>query len=126
MTTGIPELGTCDLTVVHNKNYSHMFTLTPNRGYFFIFFSLDEPCTWPTRPKYTDQDAEDLAQGIANHPMSETVVFGEVWKHRVRANVVHLEEGVLDHWYHKRIALAGDSAHKVSETDNCLYIIGSI
>lgn len=115
MTSNVPELGERDLTVVHNKNYSHMFTLTPKYGYFFVFFRLDKPCTWPTRPRYTEQDAEDLAKSIANHPMSDTVVFGEVWKYRIRATVVHLEEGVLDHWYHGRIALAGDAVHKVRE-----------
>ncbi|KAG8163816.1 hypothetical protein KVR01_005734 [Diaporthe batatas] len=114
MTTAIPELGAKDLTIVHNDNYSHMFTMTPKFGYFFVFFRLSEPCTWPHRPRYTDQDAEDLAAKIASHPVSDTMVFGEVWKHRIRANVVNLEEGVLDHWYHGRIALAGDSAHKVT------------
>ncbi|CAN8104628.1 unnamed protein product [Discula destructiva] len=114
MTSAIPELGGKDLTVVHNHNYSHMFTMTPEFGYFFVFFRLDEACTWPKRPRYTDQDAEALAAGIASHPVSDTMVFGEVWKHRIRANVVNLEEGVLDHWYHGRIVLAGDSAHKVT------------
>lgn len=90
-----------------------MFTMTPEFGYFFVFFRLDEPCTWPSRPRYTDHDAEELAARIASHPVSDTMVFGEVWKHRIRASVVNLEEGVLDHWYHGRIVLAGDSAHKV-------------
>ncbi|KAK8037112.1 hypothetical protein PG991_001426, partial [Apiospora marii] len=114
MTTDIPELGTRDLTIVHNDNYSHMFTMTPQYGYFFVFFRLDEPCIWPHRPRYTDQDAQDLANKIASHPVSETMVFGEVWKHRIRASVVNLEEGVLDHWYNGRIALAGDAVHKVT------------
>ncbi len=115
VTTGpIPELGDRDLTVVHNKNSSHMFTMTPTHGYFFVFFHLDEPWTYPQRLRYTAQDAETLAEQIANHPVSETVVFGEVWKQRIRAAVVNLEEGVLDHWYHGRIVLAGDSVHKVT------------
>ena len=49
--------------------------------------------------------------------MSDTLVFGEVWKRRIRASIVNLEEGVLDHWYHGRIVLAGDSAHKVSNEE---------
>lgn len=114
MTTAIPELGDRDLTVVHNDNYSHMFTMTPTAGYFFVFFRLDTTATFPTMPRYTDQDAHALAAKIANHAVSETVMFGEVWKRRIRANVVNLEEGVLDHWYHGRIALAGDSVHKVT------------
>ncbi|KAI5867263.1 FAD binding domain protein [Durotheca rogersii] len=113
MTTGIPELGTSDLTVIHGKHYSHLFTITPQRGYFFVYFKLDKPSTWPAVPRYTDQDADDLARRVADQPMSETLTFAEIWKHRVRATVVNLEEGILDHWYFGRIALAGDSAHKV-------------
>ena len=116
MTTDIPELGHRDLTVVHNKDYSHMFTMTQHKAYFFVFFRLKKPVTWPNRSRYTDQDAEEIAESIANHPVSETVVFGEVWKRRIRAVVVNLEEGVLDHWYSGRITLAGDAAHKVSKT----------
>jgi hypothetical protein len=116
MTRPIPELGDKDLTVVHNDDYSHMFTMTPLAGYFFVFFRLPEPVTFPSLPRYTDQDAHDLAAHIANHPVSETVLFGEVWKHRIRANVVNLEEGVLDHWYNGRIVLAGDSVHKVRQS----------
>lgn len=118
VTTGpIPELGDKDLTVVHNKDYSHMYTVTPTHGFFFVFFRLKSTWTYPQRLRYTAQDAADLAEEIANDPVSDTVVFGEVWKQRIRAAVVNLEEGVLEHWYHGRITLAGDSVHKVSRHD---------
>ena len=113
MTENIPEMG-LDLNVVHNDNYSHLYIMRPEAGYFFVHFKLDEPVTYPNRSRYTDEDMEKLANSIANHPMSDTLVFGEVWKRRIRASIVNLEEGVLNHWYHGRIVLAGDSAHKVS------------
>ncbi|KAJ5736896.1 FAD binding domain-containing protein, partial [Penicillium malachiteum] len=84
-TNPVPELGDRDLTIVHNKNYSHMYTVTPTLCYFFVFFHLDEPWTFPKRTQYTSQDAQDIADKIANHAMSNTVVFGEVWKRRIRA-----------------------------------------
>ncbi|KAI1387733.1 uncharacterized protein F4822DRAFT_430479 [Hypoxylon trugodes] len=114
VTPGIPELGTTEVNVINGPKHSHMFTLTPHRGFFAVYFLLDEPCPWPKRGRrFTDQDMEELAASVADHPLTETVVFAEAWKRRLRASVVHLEEGVLDHWYHGRIALAGDSAHKV-------------
>ena len=116
MTENIPEMG-LDLNVVHNDNYSHLYIMRPEAGYFFVHFKLDEPVTYPNRSRYTDEDMEKLANSIANHPMSDTLVFGEVWKRRIRASIVNLEEGVLDHWYHGRIVLAGDSAHKVSNEE---------
>ncbi|KAF3011507.1 hypothetical protein E8E14_008309 [Neopestalotiopsis sp. 37M] len=110
----IPELSETDMTVINTPEHSHLFTLTPKRGFFSVYFLLDKPCPWPKRAKrFTEQDAEELARSVADHPLSDTVMFGEVWKRRLRSSVIHLEEGVLDHWYHGRIALAGDSVHKV-------------
>ncbi|KAI1842805.1 hypothetical protein JX265_002658 [Neoarthrinium moseri] len=114
VTPGIPELSETDMTVINSAEHTHLFTLTPKKGFFSVYFLLDKPFPWPKRAKrFTEQDAEDLARSVADHPLSDTVMFGEVWKRRLRSSVIHLEEGVLDHWYHGRIALAGDSAHKV-------------
>lgn len=109
----IPELGERDMTVVSNKNHSFLSLSQPDRVYFFFIFKLDEPFTWPKRARYTDEDAEALAQSVADQPVSESLLFGELWKKRIRGGLVSLEEGVLDHWYAGRIALAGDSVHKV-------------
>ncbi|KAK4240606.1 hypothetical protein C8A03DRAFT_13092 [Achaetomium macrosporum] len=111
---GIPELGERDLTVVYNKGHSVLALSQPDRVYFFFIFRVDDPFAWPKRARYTDQDAEDLAQRFADHPVSNSMVFGELWKRRIRGSLVPLEEGVLDHWHHGRIVLAGDAAHKVT------------
>lgn len=112
----VPELGERDMTVVSNKNHSFLSLSQPDRVYFFFIFKLDEPFTWPKRARYTDEDAEALAQSVADQPVSESLLFGELWKKRTRGGLVSLEEGVLDHWHAGRIALAGDSVHKVSRT----------
>ncbi|KAG5766645.1 hypothetical protein H9Q72_005309 [Fusarium xylarioides] len=44
----------------------------------------------------------------------DTVVFGELWKRRLKAQMISLEEGVLEHWTSGRIVLAGDAVHKVT------------
>ena len=44
------------------------------------------------------------------------MLFGELWKQRIRGQLVSLEEGIFDYWHFGRIALAGDSAHKVIES----------
>jgi hypothetical protein len=41
------------------------------------------------------------------------IVFGEVWRNRIRGQLVSMEEGIYDHWYIGRTPLVGDSAHKV-------------
>lgn len=114
VTPNIPELGDRDVTVVNGTGRSLLALAQPDRAYFFFIFRVDEPFTWPKRANYTDQDAEDLAQQFADHPVSDTLVFGELWKRRTRGALIPLEEGVLSHWHHGRIVLAGDSAHKVT------------
>ncbi|KAL8911259.1 MAG: hypothetical protein Q9171_003557 [Xanthocarpia ochracea] len=109
-----PGLGERDMTVIHNTGYSFLFLTQPDRVFFFVFIRLDNPFTWPKRERYTNEDAEQLAASVADHAVSPTLVFGEVWKKRYRGTLISIEEGVLDHWHHGRIALAGDCAHKVT------------
>ena len=109
-----PELGERDMMVVHNDHYSFLFLTQPDKTFFFVFFRLQQPFTWPHRQRYTDEDAETLAASVASHPLCETLVFGELWKKRIRGSLISLEEGVLQHWSHERIVLVGDSVHKVT------------
>jgi hypothetical protein len=102
------------LTVVSNTGYSFLGLAQPDRVYFFFIVRVDEPFTWPKQKRYTAEDAEILAQRFADHPVSNSLLFGELWKRRIRGGLVNLEEGVLEHWHHDRIVLAGDSAHKVN------------
>lgn len=102
------------MTVVHNTKYSFLALTQPNHTFFFVFFRLEKSFTWPKRERYTNQDAEKLAASVADHPISPTLVFGEIWAKRHRGQLISLEEGVLEHWHHGRTVLAGDSVHKVS------------
>lgn len=115
----VPGLGQRDMTVVHNTRYSFLTLTQPDQMYFSAFFRLEKSFTWPKRERYTDEDAEAMAASVADHPIAPTVVFGDLWNKRYRGLLISIEEGVLEHWYHGRIVLAGDSAHKVrSHTTN--------
>ena len=63
-------------------------------------------------------DAERLAEKVKDHPVSDSLLFGEVWDSRTRAQLVSIEEGVFKHWYSGRMVLAGDSAHKVDSASH--------
>ncbi|KAI6086548.1 FAD binding domain protein [Hypoxylon rubiginosum] len=109
-----PSLGASDLTVTHDTRYSFEIVAQPHCTFFFVYFYLDKPFQSPNRVHYSDQDAEALAASVADHPLTETCTFGHLWNNRVRSTLVSSEEGVLDHWYHGRIVLAGDAIHKMT------------
>lgn len=63
------------------------------------------------QPVYTAEDADALAADLAEHPVTASVRFGEVWEARHWGAMVDYEEGVADMWHHERVVLLGDSAH---------------
>ncbi|KKK22258.1 hypothetical protein P175DRAFT_0477239 [Aspergillus ochraceoroseus IBT 24754] len=117
-----PEaLGEHDMTVVHDNGCSFLFLTQPDKLFFFVFVRLErhhhelDGSGQPRRKRrYTDADAEAVADSFAGHPICERLVFGDIWRKRTRGSLISLEEGVLQHWSHGRIVLAGDSVHKVT------------
>lgn len=115
-------LGTCDMTSVSGKSsktntpFSLLFLTQSDAIFFIIHCKLPHGQTiqYPNRARYTDADAETKAAELADCPISETLTFGDIWKSRTRGHLVSLEEGVLSHWFFRRMVLLGDSAHKVT------------
>ena len=115
-TPKIPELGERDMTVTYNDGFTFVVTSQPNIVAVNVVFRLDIPFTWPKRERFTEKDIEALAELVADKPVSNGLLFSDIWKRRQRAAIVSLEEGVLKHFHHGRICLIGDAAHKVSCT----------
>lgn len=112
MGPGEPDLGH-EVGAVHNDRYSFLISAQPDKTYWFVFMRVDKPYSAYKKPRYTEKDAEAAAASMAEHPISGTKVFGELWKNRWRGVLVDIEEGVLDHWHFGRSVLVGDAAHKV-------------
>ena len=108
-----PGLGVNDMTFVCNDGYTFQFLTQPDAIYFMIHHKLPEPLRWPHRVRYTEKDAEQVAAKFADHPISDSLVFRDLWRNRVRGHLISLEEGVLEHFFFGRTVLIGDAAHKV-------------
>ncbi|RYP90066.1 hypothetical protein DL770_003805 [Monosporascus sp. CRB-9-2] len=111
---GTSELGERDMTAVFDKGVSFFCITQPMEPSWFVFFRLDKEFSWPKRNWCTAHDAEAAAASVADHAVSESLAFGELWKRRDRTSMLDPEEGVLDHWFYDRIVLAGDCVHKVT------------
>ncbi|EXK33707.1 hypothetical protein FOMG_10958 [Fusarium oxysporum f. sp. melonis 26406] len=112
----VPGIGAHDMEITSNDKYSFLLLCQPDWISIIVHSKLpeDQQCTWPTSRRYTEADMEALVSKISERPVTDTVVFGELWKRRLKAQMTSLEEGVLEHWTSGRIVLAGDAVHKVT------------
>ena len=95
-----------------NLTSFHLFT-QPDYVFWFANVKLEETLTWPFRTRYSEEDMEVVAKKYAEHAVSKTLTFGDLWETKIRAKLANLEEGVFQHWHSGRIVLVGDSVHKV-------------
>lgn len=83
------------------------------RGHYAVLRSMP-PTTEPKR--YTTEERDAFAKEVGYHFVSPGFRFEDVWEHtdKETASMVNQEEGYCDKWYHGRVALAGDAAHKTT------------
>ncbi|CAI6099010.1 unnamed protein product [Clonostachys chloroleuca] len=109
-------LGTNVLSSVSNDRFSFLFLTQPEQIFFIVPIKMPngQVSKYPNRLRFTDEDVQAEANKILDYPISDTLVFGDIWKTRVRGQLVSLEEGILSHWSYGRIVLCGDAIHKVT------------
>lgn len=108
-------LGKYDMQCVSNDKFSFLILCQPDTIFFMAYCKLpeDKQCQWPNRARYAQEDMDGLATKLADYPVSESLVYDERWHNCTRAHLVSFEDGVVDHWFFGRTALAGDSVYKV-------------
>lgn len=85
-----------------------------NKMYFFVFFKNSETTIHQDIPRYTEEEAKELAAVYANDTLFNGVTFGDLYERRMSSVLVPLEEFVLEKCFYKRTILIGDAFHKVS------------
>ncbi|EER23620.1 FAD dependent oxidoreductase domain containing protein [Coccidioides posadasii C735 delta SOWgp] len=112
----VPGLSKHDMEITSGNGFSFLLLCQPTFITFIAHCKLPEAkrYRWPNRGKYTEEEMEALASKLADCPVTETVLFGELWRSRTKGQLISLEEGVLKHWFFGRIVLAGDAIHKIT------------
>lgn len=115
MAPGIPGLDhSPDMHITYGSGHTLQIVTQPNSTFFLVYQKVAQPIRGSTRITYTQEDADREAAKFADSPVTENVLFGEIYKKRLRGQLANLEEVVFDHWHHGRLAILGDAAHKVS------------
>jgi 2-polyprenyl-6-methoxyphenol hydroxylase-like FAD-dependent oxidoreductase len=83
------------------------------RIFWFKFEKLDKKYYVPDIPRFTKDDARRTIEKRLKVPITETVLFEEIWKRTTNFDMVSLEEGLFEHWHCGRMVIIGDAAHKV-------------
>ncbi|KAL4982557.1 hypothetical protein BDW68DRAFT_192064 [Aspergillus falconensis] len=86
---------------ISNNRFSFLLLYQPTFVSYIAHCRLphDQQCVWPKRAQFTDDNMEVLARKLADYPICELVVFGELWRRRTKAQLISLE---------------GDAIHKVT------------
>ncbi|KAF2137749.1 uncharacterized protein K452DRAFT_235327 [Aplosporella prunicola CBS 121167] len=110
----LPSMSNCNVSVTHYPGRSFLVLGQKKYTFWFVFFRNSERLYWPHSPRWTQADAEKRAVECLECPISNTHVFGELWKQRVRAELVNVEEGLFKHMFFGRVVLSGDAVHKMT------------
>ncbi|KAG6356208.1 hypothetical protein INS49_015595 [Diaporthe citri] len=81
-------------------------------AYFLVYIPLRRPTR--QRTIYPAQNAEYLASALAQHPITDKIKFGDLWRARRSGKMVDFHEGIAEKWYHERVVLVGDAAHTMT------------
>ncbi|KAI0530222.1 hypothetical protein GGR58DRAFT_494186 [Xylaria digitata] len=117
-TRGVREdIALGDFAESHGPGTASQSTRLDDAMYFTVLKRLDKPTS--EKRKFTSEEVDKFV-----HEMSDVTIFPgiklkEIWPLREQANAVllHQEEGVADKWYHDRIVIVGDAAHKMTSVN---------
>ncbi|KAK2041996.1 hypothetical protein LZ31DRAFT_596776 [Colletotrichum somersetense] len=78
----VPVLGSHNMEVTSNDGSPFLLFCQPDWISIIVHSKLpeDQQCTWPTRRRYDEAGMESLVSRISECPVTEKVVFGELWK----------------------------------------------
>ncbi|KAK1637694.1 FAD binding domain-containing protein [Colletotrichum phormii] len=100
--------------MVFNEGRSYLIISAPgNRTYWFLFAGVGDTKYGKDIPRYSKEDTEKLALEHWEDLVFENVTFGDIYKNKIMATLVPLEEYVFEKWHYQRTVCIGDASHKI-------------
>lgn len=84
--------------------------------FWFLFVKSDRVTKTPNTPRFTEEQTLATIAKYGDHALGPGYTFKDLWNSRVKADMVALEEGVLQTGWNSggRVVLLGDSVHKAT------------
>ncbi|MCJ1477425.1 hypothetical protein MMC13_006096 [Lambiella insularis] len=95
------------------KSSCFVWTGAGDIPYWFVFKNLGRSLKYGKVPRFSQAELESLLQEVSACTVTEGISFKDLLAKRTTAIITPLEEGVVKSWYHGRMVLLGDSAHKM-------------
>lgn len=70
----VPGLGIRDMHWVCHRGLSFLILTQPDQTYFFVNWKMPQQMRWPTKAKWSKEEAERAAASVAELPISDSVV----------------------------------------------------
>lgn len=84
--------------------------------FWFLFLKSDQVTKTPNTPRFTEEQTLATIAKYGNHALGPGYTYQDLWDSRVKADMVPLEEGVLQTKWNSggRVVLIGDAVHKAT------------
>jgi hypothetical protein len=117
ISSGHPELRAGNLNITHGKDVSSLVIVGKgDRIFWFLFKRMSQIYKSEHIPRFTESDAEKLAQQhfeLGIQPRGG-LTFLDIWRRRDTFTLMALEEADFTDWTWGRFACVGDSVHKMT------------
>lgn len=84
--------------------------------FWFLFVKSDQVTKTPNTPRFTEEETLATIEKYGDRNLGPGYTFKDLWNSRVKADMVPLQEGVLQTKWNSggRVVLLGDSVHKAT------------
>ncbi|KAL1859280.1 hypothetical protein Plec18170_002396 [Paecilomyces lecythidis] len=93
------------------------------RLFWFMIKKMERKFTYPDRPRFPPEVVERIIASIGHYRLWGNIKVQDIWDRKEVGSMTPLEENVFSTWYYDRMALVGDSVHKVCVFSATLCIL---